>query len=143
MQYDSITPEEIGISIDKSNEQNLFKWFLLSILFGKPLHKTVVIKAYQQFIESGIDSIDILLNTSWDDLVRILDEGSYARFDFSTASRLHEIAAEIKNKYGNLVGLVESSKDSHELTGRLTSIKGIGTVTAGIFVSGLDISGIL
>jgi hypothetical protein len=31
-----------------------------------------------------------ILKTGWDDLVKILDEGGYTRYDFKTADRLLE-----------------------------------------------------
>jgi len=132
--YGTLYSEPLGIDLESNKEQELFKWFLASILFGKRISEKIATKTYKEFVKNGVITPDKLLETGWDSLVRILDEGGYVRYDFSTATRLLDIAKALKEKYGGLIELYEASNDSRELERRLQEFKGIGPVTTNIFL---------
>jgi len=74
-----------------------------------------------------------VLGTGWDDLVRLLDEAHYVRYDFSTATKLLEVCQELKQRYGNMTKLIAQARTASELSARLQEFKHIGPITARIF----------
>lgn len=132
--HDTIEAPELGIDLAAKTEQSLFQWLLASLLFGRPIQQELGRRAHEELTSSGINSLDKLLATSWDELVQILDRAHYVRFDNSTATKLQDVAHEIKTHYGSVTGLVEQSRDANDLKRRLEVFKGIGPVTAEIFL---------
>ena len=70
----------------------------------------------------------------WDELVRLLDEAHYIRYDFSTATKLLHVCQELKERYGTITNLLAQSKKPSGLSTRLQEFKYIGPVTARIFL---------
>jgi endonuclease III len=124
--------EDLGIDLNEPSGR--FKWFLASILFGARISEKIASNTYKTFERYGIDSPDKIIAAGWDELVRILDEGGYVRYDFSTATKLLEIAKTLKEKYESLENLYNQSPDTKDLARRLQEFKGIGAVTAQIFL---------
>jgi endonuclease III len=124
--------QELGL--DLTREEDRFKWFLASILFAKRISSQIAKKTYQQFEREGIVTPESILEAGWDKLVEILDSGSYVRYDFSTASKLLEIASSLKEKYGSLENLYAQAKDNKDLEGKLLEFKGVGPTTVNIFL---------
>ena len=124
--------EDLGI--DLKNPSGRFKWFLASILFGARISEKIAANTYKSFEWYGIDSVEKIIAAGWDELVRILDEGGYVRYDFSTATKLLDIAGTLKEKYGSLENLYNQSSDTKDLERRLQEFKGIGAVTTQIFL---------
>ena len=130
----TITAADLGIDLPSKQEPELFKWFLACLLFGKPIQQEVARQAYYVITEAGITSADILAGRSWDDLVGLLDQGHYVRYDYSTATKLLDVSKSLVSQYGSVSALVQDSSDAHQLEERLKAFKGIGPVTAEIFV---------
>jgi endonuclease III len=122
------------LKIDVTNPRGRFQWFLASILFGARISEKIASRTYRAFQEAGIDSPEKILSAGWDELVRILDSGGYARYDFSTATKLINIMSTLKERYGSLEELYRQSSDTADLESRLEDFKGIGPVTAQIFL---------
>jgi len=138
--YGTLYSEALGIDLESQKEEELFKWFLASILFGKRISEKIAIKTYNEFVKKGVTNPDKILETGWDGLVRILDDGGYVRYDFSTATRLLEIAKTLKKKYGGLIGLYKVATNARNLERRLQEFKGIGPVTTNIFLRELRVA---
>jgi len=128
----SLYTEDLGI--DLTEPAGRFKWFLASILFGARISEKIAANTYKTFEWHGIDSMEKIIAAGWDELVKILDEGGYVRYDFSTATKLLEIVQTLKDKYGSLENLYSQSSDTKDLVRRLQEFKGIGAVTAQIFL---------
>ncbi|MEM2318608.1 MAG: hypothetical protein QW142_04255 [Candidatus Bathyarchaeia archaeon] len=128
--------EVLGISLESGREEEIFKWFLASILFGAPITETSVIKTYKCFEEHNVLTPEAILATGWDGLVRILDEGSYTRYDFKTADKLLEVMRNLVEKHGGkLINLYKKTGSPQELENALKSLgKGVGDVTVSIFL---------
>ena len=126
----------LGIDLSRANSTEIFKWFLASILFGARISESIVVKTYKQFEEEEVLSCQKILDTGWDGLVRILDDGGYVRYDFKTATKLLEIMETVQKQYkGDLNQLHNEAKDSFDLEKRLKNLgKGIGDVTVNIFL---------
>jgi len=126
----------LGINLESKDNEEVFKWFLASLLFGAPITERSVIKTYRCFERHGVTTPEKILETGWDGLVEILDEGSYTRYDFKTSDKLLEVMSNLIKEYkGNLNLLHEQSTNSLDLERRLRDLgKGIGSVTVGIFL---------
>ncbi|MCK4404448.1 MAG: hypothetical protein KAW02_05090 [candidate division Zixibacteria bacterium] len=126
----------LGIDLSGADSTEIFKWFLASILFGARISESIVVKTYRQFEKEGVLSCQKILDTGWDSLVKILDDGGYVRYDFKTATKLLEVMEALQKLYrGDLNQLHQEAKDFFDLENRLKNLgKGIGQVTANIFL---------
>jgi len=124
--------EELGINLEGGDFNEIFKWFLASFLFGKRISENLAKRTYKEFERENLLSPEAISKAGWDKLVEVLDRGGYARYDFSTASRLLELMHELKEK-GGLERIFQKSRDAKDLENRLKEFKGFGSVTANIF----------
>jgi len=128
--------EVLGINVDTSDDKEIFKWFLAAILFGAPIREFSAIKTYEAFEKHRIVTPEKIVKTGWDGLVKILDEGSYTRYDYKTADKLLLVMDNLNKNYGgSLNRLHEQAVNSADLEDRLKKLgKGIGDVTVSIFL---------
>lgn len=124
----------LGIDLEGGREEEIFRWFLASILFGKRISSEIAARTYRIFESRGTVSIDSIQKLGWDGLVQNLDDGGYVRYDFSTATRLLEITEKIKSTYGSLTEMHRQAEDPRDLEKKLMDHKGIGPVTVNIFL---------
>jgi endonuclease III len=127
-------PDDLGIRLSSKKEEELFKWLLACLLFGKPIQTDIAARAYHSLVAEGLASPQAILRAGWDELVRILDEAHYVRYDFSTATKLLEISRELRERYGGVKELIAQAETPHALSVKLQEIKHIGPVTARIFL---------
>jgi len=128
--------KSLGINLLSRTSDEIFKWFLASILFGARISESIARKTYQEFEKKKVISLQKIMDTGWDGLVAILDEGGYVRYDFKTATKLLEITGNFLKEYkGDLNTLHSKAKDSRDLEKRLINLgKGIGKITVAIFL---------
>lgn len=128
--------EILNIDLSKGEDEEIFKWLLASVLFGAPITENSVIKTFNCFRKHSVLTPERILETGWDSIVKILDEGGYARYDFKTADKLLEVVKNLMEEYnGSLTVLQSEASDSHDLEKRLKDLgKGVGDVTVGIFL---------
>jgi len=128
--------EILGIELSSGKSEEIFKWFLASILFGAPITEKAVIKTYKCFEKYNVLTPKRILETGWDGLVKILDEGSYTRYDFKTADKLLEVMENLTERYcGSLTLLYNEASDGQELEKKLKNLgKGIGDITVSVFL---------
>ena len=137
-QKKKISSTDLGIDLQSGREEDLFKWFLACLLFGKPIQQEIAKRAYLEFLKAGLVTPERILEAGWDELVRVLDEGSYVRYDFSTATKLLDVCRMLKEKYGTITILIHQSGSRKELEKRLLEFKGVGPKTAEIFIRDLN-----
>lgn len=127
---------ELGIDLSEPDRVQIFRWFLAAKLMGARISTRAALSTWREFARRGVDTPERIRQVGWDGLVAILDEGGYARYDFSTATRLLAIAGDILERYrGELNDLHDRSDGPRDLEVRLMGLgKGIGPVTANIFL---------
>lgn len=125
---------ELGINLASNRESELFKWFLASLLFGKPIQMEIAIRAYKELVRAGLSSTRAIRRAGWDRLVELLDRAHYVRYDYSTATKLLEVSDELERRYGSVKKLLAASENLSELSRNLQEMKHIGPVTARIFM---------
>ena len=128
--------EMLGIDIKSRRREEITKWFLASILYSKPIRESSATSTYRVFEEEGVVSASKIVETGWEGLVSLLDEGGYTRYDFSTATRLLTVFGNLQRQYeGDLNRLHEAAEDGDDLQKRLMNLgKGIGPTTVSIFL---------
>ncbi|MCX8146854.1 MAG: hypothetical protein N3D84_00070 [Candidatus Woesearchaeota archaeon] len=132
--FGKLYSEELKINLKSKKESEVFKWFLASILFGKPIREQQAMNTYKVFALKKVTTPNAILKTGWNGLVKLLDMGGYVRYDFSTATKLLEVCKELKEKYGILTNMHNNAKDSEDLEKKVMEFKGIGPITANIFL---------
>ncbi len=127
---------ELGIDLSGGDSDEIFKWFLASKLYGARISSDIAARTYREFESRGVCTPRKIQETGWDGLVKILDDGGYARYDFSTATKLLEITADLEKSYGgDLNRLYKAASDFEDLKARLKGLgKGIGDITVNIFL---------
>ena len=130
-----ISAKDLGIEIEKG-EGELFKWFIASFLFGKRIQQDIAAEAYRAIVDKHKrDTPRKLCNCSRQQLVSMLGEGRYVRYDESTAERLLKLCEKLNSEYGGKLGnLREQSKDRRDLEKRLAEFEGVGPKTVEIFM---------
>ncbi|MCK5320528.1 DNA methylase [Candidatus Parcubacteria bacterium] len=126
--------KNLGINLDLGGEKELFKWFLACLLFGKPIQQEVAKKTFFEFEKNNLTSPKRIINCVWDKLVKVLDDGHYVRYDYSTADKLLRVCGQLLDKYGTMRNLIKASDSIEDLKKRMLEFKGIGPVTAKIFI---------
>jgi endonuclease III len=122
-----------------SGDDDMFRWFLLSYLFGKPIQSAVAVNTWKLFLAHKLDTPWSILDTPHYGLVRLLDEGKYTRYDEKMASALHTCMQQLIRDYdGSLMLMCESSEDQDEFSKRLQKLYGVGPKTAEIFMRETD-----
>ncbi|MEP6897715.1 MAG: DNA methylase [Rhodanobacter sp.] len=127
---------DLDIEVSNHDHDSLFQWLLASFLFGKRISQKIAAATWHVLVRThGRDTPRKLCNCTYAQLVKMLVEGGYARYDESTATRLSLLCRTLLDEYGGSVqGIVEASKSSVEFARRLRGFKGIGPVTVRIFM---------
>ena len=118
-----------------SGDTDLFRWFLLCYLFGKPIRSESAVETWQLFIKKKLDTPWSIVEASERQLVRVLHAGGYTRYQHVTARGLQVCMERLIREYeGSLWLMLESSQDEDELSKRLQKLHGIGPKVAEIFM---------
>jgi endonuclease III len=126
--------EDFGLDV-MSGDDDMFRWFLLAYLFGKPIQANVAVNTWRLFVARKLDTPWAILDTRHRALVGLLDAGKYTRYDESTARALHTCMTQLIRDYdGSLTLMFESSADEDEFSKRLQELYGVGPKTAEIFM---------
>src|SRR5690606_18797108 len=127
-------PEDFDLDI-MSGDDDLFRWFLLVYLLGKPIQSTVAVNTWRLFVDDKVDTPWAILELSERELVRILHAGKYTRYQHVIARALRQCMQQLLRDYdGSLLIMIESSQDQDELSKRLQKLYGVGPKTAEIFM---------
>jgi len=134
-QYRGRFAAELGIAV-AAGPQERQKWFLAAILYGARISGELAARTYRVCAARGVLTPEAVLAQGWDNLVVLLDEGGYTRYDFKTATKLLNVMGALQEKYGgSLERLHEVSRDYDDLEARLRGLaSGIGPATANIFL---------
>jgi endonuclease III len=130
----NLTAVDLGVDVFEGDD-GLFRWFLACCLFGKPIQASVAIDTWQLLIDKKLDTPWAIAQLRHRQLVRILDEGKYTRYDESTARSLQQCMHQLIDWYeGSLVLMIEQSENEDELSKRLQKLYGVGPKVAEIFM---------
>ncbi|MBT2339877.1 MULTISPECIES: DNA methylase [Pseudomonas] len=127
---------DLGIDIANQQRHGLYKWLLASFLLGKRIRASVALQAYKVLVDQhGLDTPGKLSQCAHRELVRLLGQAGYARYDESTARRLRTLGArveqELPSRLEAIRGGVEGIPDVEQW---LLTFEGIGPKTLEIFM---------
>ncbi len=130
-------PFSTVLSIDLSEGDPAYaKWLLASILYSRPMPEEAPIGAYETLEHRGQTSPVAIVDTGWDQLVKVLEKNGYTRYDFSIASEIIDAFKDLLKRYdGKLSRLYDSSEDSKDLERRVKGLgRGLGPVAVSVFL---------
>ncbi len=117
-----------------SGDTDMFRWFLLCYLFGKPIQSGVAVTTWKLFIEQKLDTPWAILEVSNYKLVSILRSGGYTRYQHVAADGLQICMDRLVREYeGSLHLMMESSFNEDEFSKRLQKLHGVGPKIVEIF----------
>jgi hypothetical protein len=128
--------EELGIDLARGDEDQLFRWFLASLLYGGHIGETIARRTYQAFCRHQLTTARGILAAGWEFLVNpVMREGGYVRYDFSKSDQILRDCQKLVDEYGGSLGRMhEMARDASDLETRLLDFYGVGPVTANIFL---------
>lgn len=131
-----VSATDLGIDIADQNQHGLYKWLLASFLLGKRIRSSVALQAYRILVDQhGLDTPAKLGQCPHRELVRLLGQAGYARYDESTARRLRVLGARLAAELATqLHALGGGSQGLQEIERWLLTFEGIGPKTLEIFM---------
>ncbi len=125
---------ELGIDVD-AGEAEVERWFLAATLFGTRISAHLAERTFRVFNEAGLTRVAQARHVPSGDLIALLDEGGYARYDFRTATRLVALAEVIGERYDAQVAVIGRRYPGYpELQAALDALPGWGPTTVGLFL---------
>lgn len=129
--YGRLFAEELGIDLEKEP----FKWFLASILFGARIATTIAHRTYKAYDEAGLTSPQKIAASNHGALIDLHGQGGYVRYDGITADYVIGISRRLLENYdGDIEQLDKISQNPRDLERLLQEFRGVGPVTAKIFL---------
>jgi endonuclease III len=128
--------EELGIDLAENTDAELFKWFLASVLYGARITETIARNTYKTFEHHDLLEPRRILAAGWDYLVNpVMRTGGYVRYDEKTSTEILDNCRMLLADYGgSLRRLHAQAEDGRDLEARLLRFRGVGPVTANIFL---------
>lgn len=127
---------QLGIRLDGLDADEIYKWLLAALLYGAPISEKIATHTWLVLDRHAPLMPERIVRNGWDELVALLDEGGYARYDHKTATKMLAVSQTLLDRYaGNLNHLHTAALDPDDLVQRIMSLgKGIGPVTVQIFL---------
>jgi endonuclease III len=130
-QYGRLYSDELGIDL----ERDPFEWLIASILYGNRISTKIARNTFLVYRDAGLTTPESIDQASRGKLIEVHGKGGYTRYDGITATYMKDTAAKvIQDLDGKLAKLDEISDGPQDLEDRLLDFKGVGTVTARIFL---------
>ena len=128
--------EELGIRLRDKTDQEYFKWFLASILYGARISETIARNTYKAFERHDLLTPRDILGAGWTFLVAtVMREGGYVRYDGRKSTQILRDCDTLVSDYGGSLKALHRSSDSpRDLEAKLRAFFGIGPVTVNIFL---------
>ena len=118
-----------------SSDDDLFRWFLLTFLLGKPIQSSVAVRTWQLFVGRKLDIPWAIIELKDRQLVSLLHQGGYTRYQHVMTKALKICMQQLVDDYeGSLSLMIEGSEHEEELSKRLQKLYGVGPKTAEIFM---------
>ena len=131
-----ISAQDLKIDLESADEEALFKWLVASFLMGKRIQAEIAAEAYRVIVDKHHrDTPRKLDHSTHRELVAMLGEAHYVRYDETTSARLLALAHKLNNEYaGKVSNIVDASADRQDFENRLAAFEGIGPKTVEIFM---------
>jgi len=124
---------EMGIDVDRGARE-VERWFLAATLFGTRISWRIVERTHAVLVAAGVLTILDAGTKTWHELVALLDEGGYARYDFRTATRLLTLSKAVGERHGGRISSLAAEDGPEVLEAELDALPGWGPVTVRLFL---------
>ncbi len=125
---------ELGIEVDR-DPAAVERWALAATLFGNRIPAETAMRTYRVLARAGVRTIEDAGGRTRPELVTLLDEGGYVRYDERTATRLLALADVIADRFGGgLAALGEHIEQPADLEQALRDLPGWGPVAVHAFL---------
>ncbi len=126
--------EEMGATIARDTPQELFHWLIGAIMLSARISSGNAVRGCKALRENDFHKIDVILERDYWDLVKVLNENGYARYDEFTARYLRDTAEWARDAWdGDLRKLRDASDGADDVLKKLQGAKGMGATGADIF----------
>lgn len=126
--------KDLGLDLSDGAADQLYGWFLASLLFGRPVQQSVAADTWKVLMKHGLTSPGEFEKYDREQLRALLDEGHYARIDYVMTDELHDVMATVKREHRSVSDLVKTADSKKDLENTLLALKGIGPKTVEIFL---------
>lgn len=136
LEESEVYSEELDIDLATTADDELFKWFLASQLFGARISETIAKNTYRAFERHDLLTPARILAIEFEFLVDpVMREGGYVRYDYQRSDQIRRNAEALETRYGgSLTQLHEEAVDRVDLEARLDAFHRVGAVTVNIFL---------
>jgi endonuclease III len=124
--------EEAGIRL-KDQPMPLFQLLTLCMLASKPIDATIAMQAARELFRAGLRTPQSVLKADRADMISAFGRAHYVRYDESSATRMVDIAAAVRDDYGGDLRRI-ATKDVKATVRLLKQFNGIGDTGADIFL---------
>ncbi len=124
---------EFGLDLD-ARPADADRWFLAATLFGAPIRASTAMRTWRVLAAAGVLTVVDAGLRAWDELVQLLDEGGYGRYDYRTATRLHELAERVAENHAGSITTLASETDPARVMTELQALPGWGPTTTAVFL---------
>jgi hypothetical protein len=111
----------------------LFQLLTLCMLASKPIDATIATRAARELFRAGLRTPQAVLTAERATMIRAFGRAHYIRYDESSATRLADIAAAVRDEYGGDLRKLATG-DVNTTSRLLKQFKGIGDTGADIFL---------
>jgi endonuclease III len=127
--------EEAGIGL-KNQPMPTFQLLVLCMLASKPIDAAIAMQAARELFRAGLRTPQAVLDAERDTMIKAFGRAHYVRYDESSATRLANIAAMVRDDYrGDLRQLADRcDRDVKDAARLLQRFKGIGATGADIYL---------
>lgn len=127
--------DEAGITL-RDKPKPLFQLLSLAMLASKPIAASVAVAAAREVFRVGLRTPASVLDADRATMIAAFGRAGYARYDESSATRLTELAARVRDRYaGDLRNLAhETGQETQAAAEALQQFDGIGPTGADIFL---------
>jgi endonuclease III len=127
--------QEAGVTL-RDTPMPLFQLLVLCMLASKPIDAAIAMRAGTELFRAGLKTPQAVLDADRQTMIEAFGRAHYVRYDESSASRLADIAAVVRDEYsGDLRQLAAASgQDVPTAIRLLKQFKGIGDTGADIFL---------
>jgi endonuclease III len=127
---------EAGIRVPRDQPAPLFQLLCLSLLISARISHDIAMRASIALRSAGWTTPRAMVESTWEERTRVLDEAGYARYDERTARYLDATAQRLLDHYGGDLRTLRrgAAGDVTVLRDGLTSFTGIGAVGASFFL---------
>lgn len=123
---------EAGVRL-KDQPMPLFQLLTLCMLASKPIDAAIAMQAARELFRAGLRTPQAVLKADRSTMIRAFGRAHYVRYDESSATRLADIAAAVRDNYGGDLRKLATG-DVEETVRLLKQFKGIGDTGADIFL---------